>query len=479
MGSAPASFLLVRHHLAHAASAFYPSGFEDALIMTIDGTGELESSLLAVGSHGGRIEPFSNVPLPTSLGALYLVLTIYLGFHGLGDEFKVMGLAAYGDRQRYRRLFDELVILDGDGRYSTPALVSPQLRELLLAELGPARRPEEPITSRHADAAAGLQDALERAVLHTLAHARHETGQPRLCLAGGVALNCSLNGKIARSGLFEEIFVQPAASDEGGSLGAALYTWHALTNGGLIDGALTDGVLTDNTLTNGAVTPATVSTAVARCDHVFFGPEFDDHTIANALMSFASQITWRKADELADIADVAATELSRGKVIGWFQGAMEFGPRALGHRSILADPRDAATKDRVNELVKHREPFRPFAPAVIEEEAAAWFDLTGLRDSPYMLFAVPVQREARARIPAVTHVDGTARLQTVSRRVDPLFHRLIDRFGELTGVPVIMNTSFNVNREPIVCSPNDAIRCFLGTDIDGLCVGRYFVTKRD
>ena len=184
-------------------------------------------------------------------------------------------------------------------------------------------------------------------------------------------------------------------------------------------------------------------------------------------------------NDTADIADIAATELSRGKVIGWFQGAMEFGPRALGHRSILADPRDAATKDRVNELVKHREPFRPFAPAVIEEEAAAWFDLTGLGDSPYMLFAVPVQREVRARIPAVTHIDGTARVQTVSRRVDPLFHRLIDRFGELTGVPVVMNTSFNVNREPIVCSPNDAIRCFLGTDIDGLCVGRNFVTKRD
>ncbi len=492
-GSAPASFIPVRHHLAHAASAFYPSGFENALIMTIDGTGELESSMLAVGSRG-RIEPISDVPLPTSLGALYLVLTIYLGFHGLGDEFKVMGLAAYGDRQRYRRLFDELVILADEGRYSTPALVSPRLRELLLAELGPPRRADEPITSRHADAAAGLQDALERAVLHTLAHARHQTGQPRLCLAGGVALNCSLNGRIARSGLFDEIFVQPAASDEGGSLGAALYAWHALTNGALTEGALTDDVVTDDAMTSGAatsgavtsgavtsgaVTPASVTRTATRCEHVFFGPVFDDHDIANTLMSFASQITWREVAELTDIADVAATELSRGKVIGWFQGAMEFGPRALGHRSILADPRDAATKDRVNELVKHREPFRPFAPAVIEEEAAAWFDLTGLGESPYMLFAVPVQREVRARIPAVTHVDGTARVQTVSRRVDPLFHRLIYQFGELTGVPVVLNTSFNVNREPIVCSPNDAIRCFLGTDIDGLCIGRYFVTKRD
>jgi len=450
LGHDPASFVPVRHHLAHAASAFHPSGFDEALILTIDGSGETESSMLATGGPEGITE-LDRVPLPTSLGTLYLALTVYLGFHGLGDEFKVMGLAAYGDPARHRRLFDRLVHLDTGGRYDTFGLADPELRQLLADALGPPRKPGDTVTDVHADAAAGLQDALERAVLHSLEHARRETGLTRLCMAGGVALNCALNGRISRSNLFDDIFIQPAASDEGGSLGAALHTWHRL-NGN--DSSSTD----------------------ERCEHVFFGPAYDDADITAALIEFSDAVSWRTCE---DPAGEAAAQLVDGQVVGWFQGAMEFGPRALGHRSILADPRDPAVKDRVNEMVKHREPFRPFAPAVTEEQAGAWFDMGGLRDSPYMLFTVPVLPDAVERIPAVTHLDGTARVQTVSARIDPLFHSLIARFGEMTGVPVVLNTSFNVNREPIVCSPADAVRCFLGTDIDGLFLGRYAVTKRD
>jgi carbamoyltransferase len=450
LGQEPPVLIPVRHHLAHAASAFYPSGFEESLILTIDGSGEIESSMLAIGGPEGITE-LDHVPLPTSLGTLYLALTVYLGFRGLGDEFKVMGLAAYGDPGRHRRLFDHLVHLDDAGRYDTFGLIGPDLRERLATAIGPPRRPDEPVTAAHADAAAGLQDVLERAVLHSLAQAKGDTGLTNLSMAGGVALNCALNGRIARSGLFSDIFVQPAASDEGGSVGAALYAWHREKK-------------------------SVPHTVMGRCEHVFFGPAYGDPEILAALQDFTDAATWRRCEDPA--AD-AATMVASGQVIGWFQGAMEFGPRALGHRSILADPRDPAVKDRVNEMVKHREPFRPFAPAVIEEEADNWFDMTGLRDSPYMLFTVPVLPFAVDRIPAVTHHDGTARVQTVSKRVDPLFHRLIETFGKITGVPILLNTSFNVNREPIVCSPHDALRCFLGTDIDGLFLGKYCVTKRD
>jgi carbamoyltransferase len=447
-GGSPPEFVPVRHHDAHAASAFYPSGFDEALILTIDGSGETESSLLATGGPAG-IDELARVPLPTSLGALYLALTVYLGFRGLGDEFKVMGLAAYGDPERYRGLFERLVGLEADGRYDTVGMTAPDLREQLASTLGPPRRPDDPVTAEHADAAAGLQNILERAVLHTLEHSRRETGLERLCMAGGVALNCALNGRIARSGLFDDIFVQPAASDEGGSLGAALHVWHD------------QGPGRDETGT--------------RCEHVFYGPSYGGTELLDTLEDFADAVTWRESD---DPAAEAAEFMAAGGVAGWFQGPMEFGPRALGHRSILADPRDASVKDRVNRMVKHREPFRPFAPAVIEEAAGDWFDMTGLRESPYMLFTVPVLPGLADRIPAVTHVDGTARVQTVSARIEPLFHRLLGRFGAITGVPILLNTSFNVNREPIVCSPTDALRCFLNTDIDGLFLGRYAVSKR-
>ena len=446
--AAPKSFLPVRHHEAHAASAFYLSGFGESLILTLDGTGELESSLLAVGS-GSAMRELSRVLLPTSLGTIYLILTVFLGFHSLGDEYKVMGLAAYGEPQRYRSFFDSLILLEDDGRYSTPLLARAAFKDLLVRELGEPRRPDAVVEGRHADIAAALQEGLQRAVLHTLKHARAATGLDRLCLAGGVALNCSLNGAIARSGLFRDIFVQPAASDEGGSVGAALQAYYR--------------------------SAGPFSPRAKRWEHVYLGPEYSPEEILQALQRHEENLRWLPQE---DIAGAVAARLARGQVVGWFQGRMEFGPRALGNRSILGDPRDAAMKDRINAKVKRREPFRPFAPSVLEEEASAYFELSGLTSSPFMLFTLPVRAEQRPLIPAVTHVDGTARIQTVSRQANPLFWELIWKFKQLTGIPLVLNTSFNVRNEPIICCPEDAIRCFLSTDIDCLAMDRYLVEKR-
>ncbi len=441
--------LPVRHHLAHAASAYYPSGFREALILTIDGTGELESSLLAVGRDDDVTELRPSL-LPTSLGALYLILTVYLGFKSLGDEYKVMGLASYGDPEKFKSFFRDLVRLDGNGEYSTPCLATPGLKELLLTGLGPARDPEGPLDSRHADVAAALQCALQDAVLHTLRAARRETGIPNLCMAGGVALNCTLNGIIARSGLFRDIFVQPASSDEGCSVGAALYATARA-------GKLAD--IRDR-----------------QWEHAYWGPEFSDADILAALNGLKENLLWERKTR---IETTVAQNLAAGKVVGWFQGRMEFGPRALGNRSILADPRDAAMKDRINAKVKRREAFRPFAPAVPEDDAHNYFDMTGMRSSPFMLFTVPVRNEKRSVIPAVTHVDGTARVQTVSRITNPRFAELLEAFRKLTGIPVLLNTSFNVKNEPIVCTPRDALLCFLSTDIDCVALGDFFVRKRE
>ena len=447
-GAAPRNFLPVPHHRAHAASAWFPSGFDEALILTIDGTGEWESSLLAVG-RGREIAEIRSTPLPTSLGALYLIVTIFLGFRTLGDEYKVMGLAAYGDPRRFRCFFQSLVQLQEAGVYFTPQLAALRLRHMLVETLGPARQREEPVEQRHADIAAALQAAVRDAVLHTLSHARAETGIASLCLAGGVALNCALNGAIAESHLFDRIFVQPAAGDEGASLGAA-YQAFAQTSGP-------------------SQPPPDPWT------HVYWGPEYDAAAILAALAAYGDRLRWSRE---SDIAAAIARELAAGKVAGWFQGRMEFGPRALGNRSILADPRDPGMKERLNAKVKWREPFRPFAPAVIAERAACYFDMLGLPDSPFMLFAVPVRPEARSLLPAITHVDGTARVQTVSQAANPRFWRLISCFGDLTGMPVVLNTSFNVRNQPIVCTPQDALGCFLSTDIDCLGLGDFLVEKR-
>lgn len=448
VGRKPKRFVPVRHHEAHAASAFFPSGFEEALILTIDGTGELESSLLAVG-RGDSITEIERTLLPVSLGALYLIVTVYLGFKSLGDEYKVMGLASYGNPARFRDVFESLVVLECEGRYSTPWLATLQLKNFLCERLGPARLTGEPVEQRHADVAAALQESLHRAVLHTLRHARNQTGLSNLCMAGGVALNCTLNGVIARSGLFGNIFIQPAANDEGCSVGAALYVYYQADGKKPVSGA--------------------------SWDHVYWGPEYDEKEILSAIIGFQDQVCWEREDR---IAAKAARELAAGNVVGWFQGRMEFGPRALGNRSILADPRDPEMKEKINSVVKHRESFRPFAPAVLQECSGTFFDLTGLPNSPFMLFAIPVRDDQRAAIPAVTHVDGSARVQTVSKQSNPRFWELLSEFGKLTGVPVVLNTSFNVMNEPIVCTPGDALQCFLSTEIDCLAMGDFLVRKR-
>jgi carbamoyltransferase len=446
-GGRPRRFAQVPHHLAHAASAFYPSGFNEALIYTIDGTGERESALLAVG-RGATITEVSRTMLPTSLGTLYLLVTVLLGFRSLGDEYKVMGLAGYGDPARYRDFFRSLVRLQEDGSHTLEGFARSDLKSRFEEALGRSRMRGEEIARHHCDIAAALQEVVEEAVLHALAHARRRLGLRKLCMAGGVALNSMMNGVIARAGIFDDIFVQPAAGDEGGALGAALQAWHRSGEG------------------NGAR---------SRLRHVYTGPGYDDSDIAAALEEHADAVAWRRSE---DIVEEVAEELANGRVAGWFQGRMEFGPRALGNRSILADPRPADMKDRINAKVKHREGFRPFAPAVTEEDAGDYFDMRGLHDSPYMLFVVPVLPEKKSEIPAVTHVDGTARVQTVSRDTNARFHALIRAFGRRTGLRVLLNTSFNVMHEPIVCTPDDALRCFLNTDIDLLALGDFFVTKR-
>jgi carbamoyltransferase len=447
-GLVPENFLQVRHHFAHAASAFYPSGFDESLILTIDGTGELESSMVAVGSNY-NIKEIGSYPLPTSLGTLYLIITVFLGFSSLGDEYKVMGLASYGNAEKYRDVFNKLVSVAEDGKYFTPWLSNAGLKEFLIENLGPARNPHEKFDQRHADIAAALQESLNKAVMHALNYYRAVTNQSNLTMAGGVALNCTLNGAIARSGLFKNVFVQPAASDEGCSVGAALF-----------------GYYNDN---------GKVETKKSKWTNVYFGPEYSEQDVLNALHTNSKEFNYTKPGNLIK---VVAELIAQGKVVGWFQGKMEFGPRALGNRSILADPRDPSMKDRINEKVKRRESFRPFAPAVLEEEASEYFDMTGLDDSNYMLFTVPVHKDKCHLIPAVTHVDGTSRVQTVSSKTNLKFWTLINEFKIITGLPVLLNTSFNVKNEPIVCSPADALSCFLSTNIDYVAIGDYLIEKR-
>lgn len=455
----PGAFRVVPHHLCHAASAFYPSPFEEALCLTIDGQGESDSAMLAVG-QGRHIRVLRRIYAPNSLGYLYGCMTRYLGY-GMGDDYRVMGLAPYGDPARFRGFFERVVQSDSDGAFAVdPGWLSFLiLRDgictdgafyprTMTAALGPPRLSDEPLVQRHADIAAALQEALERVVLRMLKSARESTGQRNLCLAGGVALNCTLNGKIARSGLFDRVWVQPAAHDAGTALGAALHGYHAILGG---------------------------ERRPQPRAPVFLGPEFGNASLSKAILELGQHLRCHRP---ADLEARVARALADGKIVGWFQGRGEWGPRALGHRSILADPRPADMKDRVNSAVKMRESFRPFAPACLREHADAWFDLSGIGESPHMLFTVPVREARRHQIPAVTHVDGSARVQTVGREDDPRFHALLRAFHELTSVPVLLNTSFNVNGEPIVHSPEDAIRCFLGTNIDLLVIGDTAIEKR-
>ncbi|OSI31991.1 carbamoyltransferase family protein [Bradyrhizobium canariense] len=439
----PSRVSFVGHHQAHAVSALAMSGFEESLVLAIDGCGDFLSGLLAVGS-GTEMTELMTFPETNSLGLFYLETIRYLGY-GLFDEYKVMGLAPYGDPARYRELFSQFYELSPNGAY-----------RVHLDRVGPAllrnievRRKGMPFTQQHRDVSASLQEALERIVFHILRHYREQTGMKRLCLAGGVAHNCTLNGKLLYSGLFEEIFVQPASHDAGCALGAALMVSKEA----------------------GQAPPR------ERLQAVYWGPDVgSDDSIEQELKGWAGHL---EIERTADVAARAAEWIADGAVIGWVQGRSEFGPRALGNRSILADPRPAANKDRINAMVKKRESYRPFAPSVLEEDAGAFFELPdGRAEYPFMNFVVRVRESMRALLGAITHIDGTARLQTVSRTSNAAYWELINAFKARTGVPILLNTSFNNNAEPIVDSVADAITAFLSTELDGLVVGSFLIKKR-
>ncbi|MDP8923177.1 MAG: carbamoyltransferase [Chloroflexota bacterium] len=428
-------FHFVEHHVAHAASAFYPSPFERAAIMTLDGRGECVSTFLGRG-RGTTMEKLNEVELPHSLGFLYERVTSHLGFLNSSDEYKVMALASYGE-PRYAGRFRSLLRWREDGGYEIAPF---DLTELV----GPARPPKAPIEARHFDIASSLQVVLEEACLALAGWLHRRTGEQNLVLAGGVALNCVMNARLARESEFERVWVQPAAGDAGTSLGAALEVWAEQQPGG-------------------------TGAERWRMESAYLGPEYDDREIAAALDH--AKLRYRRCP---DIADATAECLARGKIVGWFQGRMEFGPRALGARSIVASPTDPDMMQRMNEL-KDREDFRPVAPAVLAERAPEYF--VGCTDSPFMLFVYRVRPEVAEKVPAVRHVDGTARAQTVSAASAPLFHRLISRFEERSGVPVVVNTSFNTRSRPIVCTPQDALECFYTSPIDVLAIGSYLLVK--
>lgn len=438
---------LVDHHRAHAASAYLPSPFDQAAIITWDGIGsDGTSTYLAVGD-GDRIRDVRRVKFPHSLGAMYAAVTGYLGFHPTRDEGKVMGLAGYGE-PRYLDAMRELVRLLPDGRYELDlswfrhhATGKHQVSQKFLDRFGPPRpRTREPVAQHYADIAYGLQVRLEEVGLHVARWLQAQTGQRNLATAGGVALNSVMNGRLLLETPFEEFFAQPAAADDGSALGAALAV----------------------SVRHGAPRP--------RGGYVFLGPRYEEPELEKALTE--AGLAYRRPER---ITDAAAEAIAAGKIVGWFQDRMECGPRALGNRSILADPRGPDTKDRLNQKVKHREPFRPFAPSCLAERSGEYF-ASGY-PSPVMLLVFDVLEQQRERVPAITHADGTARVQTVSADDNPLYHALITRFEQLTGVPMVVNTSFNDNEEPIVCTPADAVSCFLRTGLDALALGPFWVEK--
>lgn len=440
-GASKARFRFVDHHLAHAISAYSFSGFDEAAVLVLDGRGSWEATSLWMG-RGGNLEHIWTIPFPNSLGLFYAQFTQYLGFQPYSDEWKVMGLAPYGEPGTNLREF----IIPDDNPYQVAARMligrdaAPSAP--IEARLGAKRVPESEIEARHKNLAFAVQDACEVAML-TLARAAVEKTRCRnLCLAGGVALNSKANGKILASGIIDKIFVQPASGDDGVCLGAA-FAPH-LDGGGKLP--------------------------VKKMQHAYLGPESTGAEIEKALTTYKLGAT-----KLDDPAKTAAEMLAGGKILGWFQGRMEFGPRALGSRSILADPRDPEMNTKVNNAVKFREWWRPFAPSLAAETAGEY--LESATDSPFMILTAQVRHEKRDVIPAVTHVDGSARPQTVERDLNPLYWRLIHEFGVRTGVPVVMNTSFNLRGEPIVCTPTDAVRTFFSSGMDALVIGNFLVEK--
>ncbi len=439
----PAKVTFVRHHMAHAVSAFALSGFDKSLVLAIDGYGDFLSGLAARGD-GSSLTEIETYPQRKSLGVFYLEVIQFIGY-GSFDEYKVMGLAPYGDPASYREVMRGFYELLPDGGYDL------HLERVVPALLGrvEVRKKGQPFTQQHKDLAASLQEALEEIVLHVLRHHRESTGLDNLCLAGGVAHNCTMNGKVMYSGMFDQVFVQPAAHDAGCALGAALLASHA----------------------GGRPTPR------KRIEHVYWGTDIGEESeVLAELERWSGFLAFERSP---NVARETAQLMSEGAVVGWVQGRSEFGPRALGNRSIVADPRPAENKARINQMVKKREGYRPFAPSVLEEDVREFFELPDGMDSlPFMIFVVNVREEKRGLLGAITHVDGTARVQTVSRETNPRYWDLIKAFKDITGVPVLLNTSFNNNVEPIVDSVEDSIVSFLTTGLDYLVVGDFVAKKR-
>jgi carbamoyltransferase len=466
-----ATFHQIEHHLAHLSSAFHVSPFTDAVVVSVDGFGDFASAAWGVG-HGTDIQIEGRVHFPHSLGIFYQALTQYLGFAHYGDEYKVMGLAPYGAPAcmdamrkivrlrngselgfeldlRYFRHHREAVAYEWTG--GSPhfgALFSPELEDLL----GPRRRPNDPLLDRHRNIARSVQAMYEEAFFHLVLPLQRRSGLTAIALAGGCAMNSVANGKIRRLTPFQRVYVQSAAGDAGGAIGAAFAVWHQQGGGRSFV-----------------------------MDHAYWGPRFDHDAIAGVLAEQRGQITEKhcSVEELVDEAELCrrtAQAVAEGKVVGWFQGRMEWGPRALGNRSIICDPRRADMKAVLNAKIKRRESFRPFAPSVLEDAVSEWFEEDDA--VPFMMQVFQIRQEKRATIPAVTHVDGSGRLQTVSRRTNPRYWRLIDAFREASGVPMVLNTSFNEN-EPVVCTPQEALDCFLRTSMDLLVVGDIMVSRQD
>ncbi len=470
--------LFAEHHQSHAASAFYPSPFDKAIVLTMDGVGEWATTSVALGS-GQDLKILKEIHFPHSLGLLYSSFTYYTGFKVNSGEYKVMGLAPYGQPRYSDLIRKHLIDVKEDGSFRLNmdyfsyctglVMVNRRFEELFGA---PARKPESMLTQRDMDLAASIQEVTEEVVLRMARHLRKEYGIPNLCLSGGVALNCVANGKILQEKIFDKIWVQPASGDAGGALGAALAAYH------------------DHFHQPRIVSPATHDSMQGS----YLGPSYSQKEIETALTAeHAVYRLFNEEDMLATIAEA----LAQDKVVGWFQGRMEFGPRALGARSILGNPASAKMQSVLNLKIKYRESFRPFAPAILAENVSDWFQLEG--SSPYMMMVAPVSEGKRlpsaekdkdlpflerlnlprSLAPAITHIDYSARVQTVHPETHPLFHKLIGLFREKTGIPLLINTSFNVRGEPIVCSPADAFRCFMGTDMDVLVVGECVLKKED
>ncbi|MFC1804520.1 carbamoyltransferase [Candidatus Omnitrophota bacterium] len=465
------------HHESHAASAFYPSPFKEAAFLTIDGVGEWDTASFGTGKDN-EIKILHNLRFPHSLGLLYSTFTYYAGFRVNSGEYKLMGLAPYGEAKYTALILDKLIDLKDDGSFKMDMRyfgfgnglkMTNKRFERLFG--GPARRPESKITEKDMDIAASIQNVTEEIMLRMSRHVHRVTGKDKLCLAGGVSLNCVGNGRILRKGPFKEIWIQPASGDAGGALGAALLVWYRYLGNNRTAGGKSD------------LQKASL-----------LGPAYNDQEVRDFLIK--EGLPFKELSD-SDIPEVISDLIIKGNVVGWFQGRLEFGPRALGSRSIIGDARSQEMQSKMNLKIKYRESFRPFAPSVLEEETGNWFDLE--RKSPYMLLVAPLKKKHRLNlkseeaqkqgfdklkvqrsvIPAVTHVDYSARIQSVNRQDNPLYYEMISAFNRKTGCPVIINTSFNVRGEPLVCTPDDAFKCFMRTEMDHLIIGRFLLDKKD